>query len=386
MKNGTVLLAGAGIGGVAAALALLRRGIDVELHEQSPQLGDVGAGIMLTPNAMRVVADLGLAEAVAAVAMEPEVSTYRRYDTGEVIMTAPLRGAMAARYGAPYFHVHRADLHALLVAAVRRLSPGALRTGSTLVGYDAGADGVVARFAGGAEVRGSLLVGCDGVRSAVRELTFGGTTPSFTGQVAWRGLVPAAGLPPSLTEPGSTAWIGQDRHIIHYRLRGGSLVNYVAVVRTAGWQEEGWNRRSEVAEAVAEFRSFHADAVTLLESTDAEHCYKWGLFDRNPLATWTRGRVSLLGDAAHPMLPFMAQGAAMSLEDALVLGRAVAAHGTTAEALLHYERLRLPRTTQVVLDSRAATSLYQRLSGDKQAARARNLDDLYGYDAATVTP
>jgi salicylate hydroxylase len=386
MSNGKILLAGAGIGGVAAALALLRRGFEVEIHEQSPQLGEVGAGIMLTPNAMRVVADLGLAEAVSAVAMEPEVSTYRRYDTGEVIMSAPLRGAMLERYGAPYFHIHRADLHALLVDAVHRLAPGALRTGSALVGYDASESGVVARFGGGAEAAGALLVGCDGVRSTVRELTFGGTTPSFTGQVAWRGLVPAAGLPQSLTTPGSTAWIGQDRHIIHYRLRGGSLVNYVAVVRTAAWQEEGWNRRSAVAEAVAEFRSFHADAVTLLESTDAEHCYKWGLFDRNPLATWTRGRVTLLGDAAHPMLPFMAQGAAMSLEDALVLGRAVAALGATPEALRRYEALRLPRTTQVVLDSRAATALYQRLSGDKQAVRARNLDEVYGYDATTVTP
>ena len=292
---------------------------------------------------------------------------------------------MEQRHGARYFHVHRADLHRMLSSAVRRLKPDAIHLGAALVSYAAGDDRVEARFANGMTATAHGLVGCDGGRSTVRELTFGGTAPTFTGQVAWRGIVPAAGLPPSLTRPGSTVWIGQDRHLIHYGLRGGSVVNYVAIVATKAWQEESWTQPSEVSEAVGHFRDFHPDVIRLLESTDSRQCFKWGLFDRNPLPGWTRGPVTLLGDAAHPMLPFMAQGAAMSMEDGLVLARALHASSGVAEGFARYEAVRRPRTSAVVLQSRAATRLYQQLSGDKQEARSSNLDALYGHDAGAVT-
>ena len=381
MDQRKILVAGAGIGGLSAALALLRRGIEVEVFEQSAQLGDVGAGIMLTPNATRTLAQLGVETDLLAVSIEPDTSNYRRFDSGELMLSTPLRGVMESRHGAKYLLVHRADLHAILVAAVRALSPDGIHIGRTFVDYEQNDGGVTAHFADGTLCTGDALIGCDGARSRVRERTFGGTSPSFTGQVAWRGVVPASGLPASITASASTIWIGHDRHIVQYPLRGGRVVNYVALVAKAAWQEEGWNRRSEVSEVVDEFADFHPDVQRLLQSTPAENCFKWGLFDRNPLDAWTRGRVTLLGDAAHPTLPFMAQGAAMSIEDGAIIARAIEQSESPQAGLLRYEQARLPRTSSIVLRSRAATQLYQRLIGDKQAERSNGLAEIYDYDA-----
>ena len=384
MKQKKILIVGAGIGGLSAALALLRRGVEVEVFEQSARLGDVGAGIMLTPNATRTLGQLGLDSEIVGVAIEPEASVYRRFDDGEVILRAPLRGVMERRHGAKYLHVHRADLHSILVAAVRRLSPECIRLDRPVVDYVQDEGAVTASFGDGSQATGDGLIGCDGARSRVRERSFGGTAPSFTGQVAWRGIVPSNGLPASITAPASTIWIGHDRHIVEYPLRGGRVVNYVALVAKAAWQEEGWNRRSAVGEVVAEFADFHPDVLQLLQATPAENCFKWGLFDRNPLGAWTRGRVTLLGDAAHPTLPFMAQGAAMSIEDGAVVARAIAQTESVPAGLLRYERARLERTASIVLRSRAATQLYQRLSGDKQEDRSRGMAEVYDYDAQSA--
>ncbi len=381
MDRKKILIAGAGIGGLSAALALLRRGIEVEVFEQSARLGDVGAGIMLTPNATRTLSQLGVESELLGVAIEPESTIYRRFDNGELMLSATLRGVMEPRHGAKYLHVHRADLHAILVAAVRRLSADCIHLDRTFVDYQQDEGSVTARFADGTQCTGGALIGCDGARSRVRERTFGGTAPSFTGQVAWRGVVPASGLPASVTAPGSTIWIGQDRHIVQYPLRGGRVVNYVALVAKAAWQEEGWNKRSEVSDVVNEFADFHPDVRQLLESTPPESCFKWGLFDRNPLDTWTRGRVTLLGDAAHPTLPFMAQGAAMSIEDGAILARAIEQSASPAAGLMRYEQARRGRTSAIVLRSRAATQLYQRLNGDKQEERSQGMAEIYDYDA-----
>jgi salicylate hydroxylase len=381
MDRKKILIAGAGIGGLSAALALLRRGIEADVFEQSARLGDVGAGIMLTPNATRTLAQLGVESELLGVSIEPEASIYRRFDSGELMLSAPLRGVMEPRHGAKYLHIHRADLHAILVAAVRRLSPDCIHLDRTLADYRQDAAGVTAQFADGTRAIGDALIGCDGARSTVRERTFGGTTPSFTGQVAWRGVVPSNGLPASVTAPASTIWIGEDRHIVQYPLRGGRAINYVALVAKAAWQEEGWNRRSAVGEVVAEFADFHPDVQQLLQATPAENCFKWGLHDRDPLAAWTRGRVTLLGDAAHPTLPFMAQGAAMSIEDGAILSRAIERADSLEAGLQQYERLRLGRTSAIVLRSRAATQLYQRLIGDKQEERSQGMAEIYDYDA-----
>jgi salicylate hydroxylase len=178
-------------------------------------------------------------------------------------------------------------------------------------------------------------------------------------------------------------WIGPDRHIVQYLVRGGSLVNYVAIVAKDAWEEEGWNRPSQVDEVMGEFGGWHEDVLALLAATPADALYKWGLFDRDPLDGWVFGNVALLGDAAHPMLPFMAQGSAMAIEDAMILARALRAGDSIAAALARYQTARRDRTAAIIMRSRAKTTLYQKLTGDKTEQRAEGLEDVYGYDAVT---
>jgi salicylate hydroxylase len=382
MASRHFLIVGAGLGGLTAALALLKAGFSVEVHEQSPQLGEIGAGIMVTPNSARVLIALGLGPALQAKGVQPTASVYRRFDTNDVMMQAPLR--VQEEFGAPNVHIHRADLHAALVNAVRALAPACLHLDHKLVDFSDDGERVRARFANGHIATGDILLGSDGIRSAVRAALFGDGAPQFTGQVAWRGLVPAEGLPDSVTAPVSNSWIGENRHIIQYRLRGGRLINYVAIVAETAWTEEGWNVRSDVADVVAAFTGWNDDVIALLRATDPAQCFKWGLFDRDPLAIWSRGRVTLLGDAAHPMLPFMAQGSAMAIEDGMVFANAQTASADALSGITRYEALRQPRASWVVLQSRAATRLYQSTGGNKTEERARNLATLYGYDAVNA--
>jgi salicylate hydroxylase len=379
-----IVLIGAGIGGLTAALALQRAGFRVRVFEQAPALGEVGAGLMVTPNSVRVLSHLGLEPVLERWGIEPEESIYRRFDTAEIIMRAPLRSRMLATYGARYFHIHRADLHAALAAAVQERDPAAITLGKSCVGVEETPAGAVARFADGSTAAGAAVIGSDGIRSQVRAALFGDGLPRFTGQIAWRGLVPAAGLPDTVTGPVSTVWIGPNRHIVQYRLRGGSIINYVAIVATDAWTEESWTTRSRVADVVAAFAGWHPDIVALLTATNPDHCFKWGLFDREPLARWTRGHVTLLGDAAHPMLPFKAQGSAMAIEDALVLARALQGAASVTAGLAAYEAARRERASGMVLESRSATALYQKLEGNKANERAAQLDHVYGYDAVTA--
>ena len=383
MDDAHLIIVGGGIGGMLSALSLLQAGFRVDLYEQAPAFGEIGAGIMLTPNATRVLAHLGLLAALEQKALRPPASAYRRFDTAELMSESPLGETIEQKYGAPYFHIHRSDLHAILTRAVSELSTDSLHNGREFTGCEQDGQYVTASFADGSKVTGDALIGCDGVRSTVRALLVDPAQPRFTGQVAWRGMVPAKGLPASVTGRGSLVWIGPDRHIVHYPLRDGEFVNYVAIAAKEQWEEEGWNRRSEVNEVLREFDGWHSDVVALLAATPADNCFKWGLFDREPLESWRKGRCALLGDAAHPMLPFMAQGSTMAIEDALVLARAMQEFETVENALDHYQSARRERTAQVILQSRAATNLYQRLTGKKTEQRGRNLDTVYGYDAVS---
>ena len=224
---------------------------------------------------------------------------------------------------------------------------------------------------------------CDGVRSTVRGQLVERAEVRFRGQVAWRALVPAGGLPERVTDRASVVWIGEDRHIVQYVLRGGSLVNYVAISLQEEWQEEGWNRPARLEEVQMKFAGWHEDVQSLLRATPAGALYKWGLFDRDPLEQWVYGRVALLGDAAHPMLPFMAQGSAMAIEDAAVLARCIEAFDDLDVALSRYQAVRRERTARVILQSRAQTNLYQRLTGDKKRQRAASTEWVYGFDATS---
>jgi salicylate hydroxylase len=384
MTRLSALVVGAGLGGLTAALALLQRGVRVTVVERSSVLGEVGAGVMVTPSFTRILAALGLAADLERIGSEPVETIYRRFDTGEVVTRASLKGMMLEQYGARSFNVHRADLHAALVQHVASKDPKSIRLGHQLVAFDEGPSGIEAHFVNGATLKADVLVGSDGVHSQVRAQLFGGGDATFRKQVAWRGLVPSGRAPESLRGDANGVWVGEGRHIIHYPLRNKSVINYVAVVSSEHWTGDGWNCPGEIAELLTSFEGWHADAVNLLAATDPAHCIKWGLFGRPPLDSWVKGRVALLGDAAHPMLPFMAQGAAMAVEDGYILARALTEAPDVEDGLRRFEQARKTRAHWVVEQSTAATPLYQSVQGDKAAGRARNLDHLYSYDATAV--
>ncbi|MDE0130424.1 MAG: FAD-dependent oxidoreductase [Gammaproteobacteria bacterium] len=383
MKAGRVLIVGGGIGGLTCALALSRAGHSVRLYERAPAFGEIGAGIMLTPNATRVLRHFGLGAALDRRCMRPPASRYRRFDDAALMGDAPLAAVMESTHGAPWLHIHRSDLLEALLAAVGEQVGTDLYAGHRATGCEQDGAGVTVRFGNGASAEGDLLVACDGVRSTVRAQLVERAQARFRGQVAWRALVPAEGLPERVTDRASVVWIGEDRHIVQYVLRGGSLVNYVAIAAQQEWAEEGWNRPAPIEEVREEFAGWHKDVQSLLSATPADALYKWGLFDRDPLEQWIHGRIALLGDAAHPMLPFMAQGSAMAIEDAAVLARCIGAFNDLDAALSRYQDVRGERTARVILQSRAQTNLYQRLTGDKKRQRAASTEWVYGFDATS---
>ena len=382
-----ILIAGAGIGGLTAALALLRTGREVRVLEQSDALGEVGAGLTLTPNAGRALASLGLGHALARIGSAPERGEIRHFATGDRLVELP-QAPPGTDPAARLYHVHRADLHGLLADAVRRLAPGCIDLESRVTAFEQDGSGVEVQIASGSRVAGSALVGCDGVRSTVRGLVFGDGDPQFTGYVAWRGLVPGERLDAGLKEPPLAMWLGPDRLFIRYRLRGGALCNYVGVAARAGWAEEGWAVRSSRSEFLAEFRDFEPDVGRVIEATPPDTLFRWGIFARQPLGRWNKGRVTLLGDAAHAMPPFLGQGAVMAIEDGVVLGRAFAAAGDVAAALEAYQGARIDRTTAVMRASWECAPLY---FGQDPAAQIGPLAasmaaqrESYRYDAASA--
>lgn len=389
------VVVGAGIGGMSAALMLARKGFTVTVLEQAPALGEVGAGLQLSPNASRVLIGLGLGEALSAMAFRPEAVEGRTWKLGVKVSHIPLGKAVEARFGAPYLHVHRADLLDVLAGAVARETAVELRLGTTCSDCESRESGA-SLIADGEAITADLVVGADGIRSVVRRALFGPAEPRFTGNVAWRGVIPAAGLHEQGVRPVAGLWMGPGAHFVHYYLRGGSLMNFVGVVERGDWREESWSARGSPADLRADFAGWHDTVRTIVERAPPEGCFRWALFDRDPLPCWSLGVTTLLGDACHPTLPFMAQGACMAIEDAAVLAECVAGVGRTQipEALKRYETLRKPRTTAIQTGSRANAGLYHlrapkswmrnlamRRGGQGLAAQA---EALYGYDAVSL--
>jgi len=349
MAGKRVLIAGAGIGGLTAALALLRRGFDVEVYEQTASLGEIGAGFQVGANAARVLFSLGLEEPIRAIYALPAGKEVRLWNSGQTWKLFDLGDVSVERYGFPYFMVHRADLHAVLVDAVRALKPTAIHLGHRVSGYEQTGSGAALLFDNGIRAEGDVVIGADGVHSALRREMFGASDPSFTGCVAWRGLVPAERLPAHLLRPVGTNWVGPGGHIVHYLLRRGEIFNFVAVVERNDWTVESWTERGSADECARDFAGWHEDVQTIIGQLESP--YKWALLGREPMTRWSIGHATLLGDACHPTLPFLAQGAGMAIEDGLVLARCLEAYDDVPTALAAYEAARIERTSRVVRGS-----------------------------------
>ena len=352
-----ILVIGAGLGGLTAANALARKGFRVRVFEQAAALGEVGAGITLSSGAMRCFELLGLDARVRDISQETLNVPFRHYRTGALLRagfdTKPRSAtARAAR------QIHRADLHALLATALREVAADPIVLDSRLVRFSQAGRRVTAHFASGDSASGDLLVACDGVRSAVRDRICGPQKLSFTGQVAFRCLVPMDRLRGILPSGDGAVFIGPGHTINRYPLRRGAIMNCVGLARTDSWQQEGWNTPATNAEFLAQFEGWHAEVTGLIAASPADRIIKWALFARDPLPNWTSGRVTLLGDAAHPMLPFLGLGAVMAIEDGLVLARMLEAHDDLDVAVERYEAARKPRTSLVY----EASNLQGRLS------------------------
>ena len=386
MKDLDVLIIGGGIGGMTTALALQQRGCCVSVFEQSAEFAEVGAGLTLASNAMHVMWHLGLKEPMDQFGTLPDHGAIKHYRTGKHLVDIARGNTQIEKYGAPFCVAHRADVHGALVDAVRINDDQAIHLGREFVNLDQRDGSVIAQFSDGSESRGNLLIGCDGMKSEVRNRLFQTESPQFTGYVAWRGLVQMDRLDPDVLVPDTAMYIGPGHFLTRYPVSGRTQLNYVAVAHTQRWETESWTVRSDVAELKNEFREFAPAVQQIIRATPPELCYKWGLFDREPLPEWSRDHVTLAGDAAHPMLPFLGQGAAMAIEDAMLLARAIEAADTIEEAFERYELARRERTTFVMLKSRISG---QRLTSanpdDYDSSRHQNEETLNLSDYNPVT-
>ena len=390
-----VLIAGGGIGGITAALALRRRGIDAALFEQAEAFRQVGAGIQISSNAVRVLRGLDLSEALARVAVYPEARDYRAWDTGERLFWTPLGARAEAHFGAPYYHAHRADLLDVLLSG---LGDADVHLNARVDSFEQDASGVSVRLADGRTFPGDVLVGADGIHSLVRARLFGAEHPRYTGNVAWRGLLPAERVAHLDLERVTGVWMGPNRSIVQYYVSSGRTFNWIGISRSAQPARESWLAEGKVEDALAEYAGWHSTIRAVIGATP--RVLRQALYDREPLPDWRVGRVVLLGDAAHPMLPFYAQGAAQSIEDAAVLAGCLAQPPQDpAGALERYVRLRQPRTAWMQDLSRREEELYQMTDAaaiaERNARMSKNRipetaafppeqERLYGYDAEAV--
>lgn len=367
-----IIISGAGIGGLTAALCCLQHGHSVTVLERAERLDALGAGIQLPPNAMCVFQALGLGGLFDGLAFQPEALEARMGRSGRYLFSAPLNEATRQRWPAPYLHIHRADYISALRQALDNKAPTALRLGAEITAYRQDEKAVTVKLADGSALEGDVLIGADGIHSTIQEQMLGAQQPRFTGNVAWRATVPVDNLGEAAPPPTACVWMGAGRHCVTYLLRGGKLANFVGVVERDDWTTETWTERGTRAQALADFNGWHKTITGILNRAEAHYC--WALFDRAPLARWVDGRVALLGDAAHPMLPFMAQGAAMAVEDAFVLARHLsvpqmpANHRSINAALTSYQAERLGRTARVQAASRRNAKTFHRRSHLSQLA------------------
>ncbi len=395
MKKLKIAIVGAGLGGLVAAIALRKKGVEATIYEQAKAFGEVGAGIQVGPNAVKVLRALDLESGIETFGAMPENHVGRAWNSGRVLFKSATRTACLERFGAAFYQVQRSDLHAHLKKA---LPEDAIRLNVKVTGVESGPGGAKLIFQDGTDAAADAIIGADGIHSTVRDCILGHAAPRFTGVICWRGQCTADRLPKGHIPPDSSNWMGPGGCIVHYYVRPGQLVNWIAHRTTDIWAEESWSLEGDKEEMLGAFPGWHSSLHTLLAAT--ERCYKWAILDREPLPSWGEGRVTLLGDAAHAMLPFLAQGGAMAMEDGYVLAECLDRGAEDVPAALKaYEGLRRARTARVQLSSRARAAVCQlespvaRMKRDlgylynqwfNPGAAVQKADWIYEYDVAKL--
>jgi salicylate hydroxylase len=385
-----ITVLGGGIGGLATAAFLHRAGLPATVYEQAAQLGEVGAGLVVAPNAARQLRKLGALDEFRTRAVQLEVGwEFRRWEDGTVLSAENL-ASCEQLYGEHTYTAHRADL---LSAIASKVPPGMIHLGRRAVSLDHRRDALRLTFADGASVETDVLIGADGVHSVVRGALFGASPATYSGMSAFRALVPAANAPTFARRRAQTLWIGPDHHLVHYPVSGGEHVNLVAFAPAGEFTLESWTATATIEEFLAEFEGWDRRLVTLIRAGGTPG--RWALVDREPLTRWSQGTATLLGDAAHPMFPFFAQGAAQAIEDAAVIARCLAEGiDDPAAALRRYEEIRIPRTTKLQRVSHGRSHINHLPDGPEQRdrdARFAEQDPLtangwiYGYDPDTLS-
>ena len=359
-----IIIVGAGIGGLTAALCLTKVGHEVTLLEQAPSFREVGAGLQCGANALRVLDYLGLMERLEMFAVAPESAQFRDYRSGKSFYTLQLGADYKEKYGAPYYHIHRADLQQVLLEAVIAGSATNIEMNARVTRFEESDAGVSALLFDGRTLHGDCLIGADGIKSVIRDQLFGEQKPLLSGNVAWRAVVPVERLPNDWMETVVSNFVGPNKHAVVYYLRKQKLANLVGVVDNKSWKdrssmaESSWTSVSPWQELKADFEGWHPIVQTLIDAMDMDQCYRWALYNQKPFSNWSSSRVTLLGDAAHATLPFMASGAAMAIEDARILQRALGQTDSISDGLQLYQRNRMPRTARIQTNSARLGKLY----------------------------
>lgn len=391
MENLKVIVVGAGLGGLTAAACLIRAGHDVEVYEQAPVLAEVGAGIQISANPMHVLADLGLKDQIMAVGVRPGAYVFRLHDTGEELQRFNLAADHERMHGQPYNQIHRADLHEIIAAKVLALKPNAIRLNARATHFTESDTGVELFFADGTSAKGDMLVGSDGLKSVVRRQMFGDQPATYTGDGAWRITVPIERVAKPHLEHVMSVFMGPGGHCVCYYLRSGSLLNFVGCIETDEVSEESWTMRFPKERLRRDLAGWHPAIQAIVDAADEDGCFRWSLHNRPPVRDWSTKRVTILGDAAHPTLPYLAQGAAMAIEDGAVLTRALQMEGSIPAALQRYQRNRIDRTARVVETSTFNRRLFHLPSVAEMRAAFANRKEgedrnawLYSYNPLTV--
>lgn len=382
-KDMDIAIIGGGIGGLVAGIALKKAGFSPKIYERADDFGEVGAGISMSPNATLGLESLGFGEYLNSHANEPVEQRLYHGETGEML-TAIDRRNCRQTYHAAYLQLHRADMLKMLITSFGREN---CSMGRALQRVDSRDDGVTLYFEDGTKAEADVAIAADGLRSVVRDQLFDHDPPQFSGHVAWRGLVPAAKLGPLSTAPYNINHLGKGRNIVSYPVRGTDLVNIVALTKADNWVEESWTAKADKADLLVHYEGWADYVQALLRALPADALYRWGLFIRKPLDSWISGRTALLGDAAHPMLPYMGQGASCAIEDGVILGRAFAAADTPDAALKIYADTRIERASLLQAESNMGGERLQAIDPDQFRNTPIKHEDslgIFAYDPVTV--